>query len=94
MSKEVWTYWITRDSTDGEPASKCDLWSYRPTRTVVGGRVRWEPKTENSCYLGEQDLQDLRRWFGTYSDTDLECIVVEQYAHDVGNPKAKKQVRK
>ena len=80
MSKrEVWVYYVTRNSYQGKLADKCDLWSWRrPARENSNGNVLWGPKTKD--YLGTHPVDYVRAWFNVVPDTDLECLVVEQYA--------------
>lgn len=89
-----WTYYVTRDSRDGVLSNICDLWSgVKPKRERQDGAVLWIPKTSNACYLGEHAVKDIQRWFGTIPDTDLELIVIEQWAPE-DKPKTRKVVRK
>lgn len=88
--RSIWTYRITRDSVGGKLANTCDLWAGgRPQRIAGDHHVVWGPKL-GANYLGEHALNDIKLWFRTVPDTDLECIIVETYADD---PKAKSRKR-
>ncbi len=88
-ARDVWRYFVTRDSHNGVLSNICDLWSgIRPRRENQDGAVLWVPKSSNANYLGEHAIKDIVRWFRTVPDTDLECIVIEQWAPD-DKPKTK-----
>lgn len=80
MSREVWVYYISRDSKDGVPGDVCGLWYRKPTRKKQGDRVTWDAADiYDPGYLGAHKIADVEIWFRTTPDTDLELIRVETY---------------
>lgn len=74
----VWTYWITRNSINGEISGECTLWNARPTRVKYGQRVTWVgTNTRDPGCLGDFTPQTIDGWFRTHPDTDRECLRVE-----------------
>lgn len=74
--RQEWTYWISRDSTEGELRGACHLWYGKPERKRDGVHVMWQ----GPYYIGEYSLDDIRYWFNVVPDTDLELIRCETYA--------------
>ncbi len=79
---EIVRYFITRDSKLGELLPTCSLWWIKPVRTASGARVTWVSASnstdEGAGFFGEHSLEEIRRWYGTYPETDREMIVADQ----------------
>ena len=76
----TWTYWVSRDSIQGELAGMCHLWYRKPMRTKIGYRVTWlNADEQDPGHLGEYALEDVARWFGTerVPETDLQLMKIE-----------------
>jgi hypothetical protein len=86
--REVWTYYVSRDSVNGVLSETCSLWCVKPTRTRHNGRVTWKGAPG---FLGLCTLEITVAWFGTYPETDLELIRVEQNASEKRMAEARKQ---
>lgn len=83
QARPIWTYWISRDSIQGELSGKCHLWCRKPTRTKHGYRVAWLNTDEHDPgHVGEYDLKDIQAWFRVIPDTDLELIRCEMCPTD------------
>ena len=77
--RETWVYWVSRDSVDGALSGKCSLWYAKPIRVKHRYRVTWVGADYSApCHLGDYSPQDIAYWFGTYPETDLELLRVEQ----------------
>lgn len=74
----VWTYWVSRDSLNGELSGKCVLWFHKPIRVRHAQRITWVPVDHRApgC-LGEFVTDEIYGWFKVYPETDLELIRVE-----------------
>lgn len=75
----TWTYWVSRDSLDDALMGKCSLWYAKPLRVKHRGRVTWigaDPRFP--CHLGDFKPEEVAGWFGTYPETNMELIRVEQ----------------
>lgn len=82
MSRVVWTYWISRDSINGELSGKCHLWYARPLRVRHRYRVTYVGASDQApCHIGEYTLQDIANWFGSerVPETDLQLFKCERY---------------
>lgn len=79
--RTTWTYFVSRDSINGEPSGMCTLWYIKPIRSKQRYRVTWVAAghPESGC-LGEYRVDEVRAWFRTIPDTDLELLKVEQFA--------------
>ena len=79
--RTVWVYFVSRDSINGEPGGMCTLWYIKPLRTKHRYRVTWVAAghPESGC-LGEFRVDEVKAWFRTVPDTDLELLKVEQFA--------------
>jgi hypothetical protein len=76
----VWTYWISRNSLQGELSGKCDVWYRKPMRVKHSYRVTWVANDHRDPgHLGEHTLKDCAEWFKTIPETDLELIVTAIY---------------
>lgn len=76
--RTTWTYWVSRDSVDGELSSKCVLWFHKPIRNRAARRVTWVPFDHRATgSLGEHTTDEIYGWFKVYPETDLELIRVE-----------------
>jgi hypothetical protein len=92
--RQVWTYFVSRDSLDGVPSAMCNLWYAKPMRTKVLHRVVWlAGDDDNPCHLGEYSLDDVRAWFRTIPDTDLELIKIDQFVTERMLAESKAQAR-
>lgn len=81
VDRDVWTYWVSRDSIAGSLSAKCHLWYKKPIRVKHGYRVTWVNADETDPgHLGEHSLRDVEAWFRVVPETDLELIRVETYA--------------
>jgi hypothetical protein len=79
MTRETWTYWISRDSINGELSGKCSLWYAKPIRVKHRYRVTWVGADHRApAHLGDHPPDHVAAWFGVYPETDLELIRVEQ----------------
>lgn len=78
----VWTYWVSRDSIRGQLVPTCSIWWIKPVRKVRRGRcTTWTDADENQPgRFGDYTLDETRGFCRTVPDTDLELIVVEQWA--------------
>lgn len=93
-SRITWTYWISRDSLNGELAEKCALWNAKPTRKKHDYRVTWVGSDIiDPGHLGEFTPQEIDAWFRVHPETDLELIRAEvhptQAELDAQKPKTK-----
>lgn len=82
-NRVVWTYWISRDSIQGELSGKCHLWWARPLRTKIGYRVTWVGTDHREpAHIGEYTLDEIAGWFGheRIPETDIMLMKVEMYA--------------
>ncbi len=79
--RTVWTYFVSRDSLNGAVRTECTLWYIKPIRTKHRYRVTWVAAghPESGC-LGEFRADEVRAWFRTIPDTDLELLKIEQFA--------------
>ena len=81
--KQVWTYFVSRNSLDGVLAEKCDLWGISPLRSKSTHRVTWlGTSVEDPGHIGEYTLDVIRGWFGVIPDSDRELIRAEQWARE------------
>ena len=79
--RQVWTYWISRNSIGGELSGTCNVWYAKPLRVKHRYRVTWVAADfREPCHVGEYSLQDVAFNFRTVPDTDLELLKVEQWA--------------
>jgi hypothetical protein len=88
----TWTYWISRDSLDGELSATCSLWNEKPLRTRAGRRVVW---SHHDGHLGDFRPDEILSWhaFHTYPETDLELIHVETRPSKAELEEAQKRAR-
>jgi hypothetical protein len=78
--RTVWTYWVSRDSLQGELSGQCHLWWQKPLRVKHGYRVTWVNTDEhNPGLLGAFSPRDIKGWFRTIPETDLELIRIEMH---------------
>ena len=94
-TRDIVTYFISRDSLDGVVTDECDLWWVRPLRTRVGERVTWVAGAgPETGHLGKCTLVEVTYWFRTYPDSDRQLLKAEQYKVDkkknTSKPAAKK----
>lgn len=74
----TWTYWVSRDSTNGELSGKCSLWRARPLRVKHRYRVAWVgASTLDPGHLGDFRLDEIYAWFRVHPETDRELIRIE-----------------
>ncbi len=70
----TWEYWVSRDSLDGAVSAECSLWHEKPLRTRIGTRVTW---TSVYGWLGNFRPDEVKLWFRTCPETDMELLHVE-----------------
>lgn len=89
------TYFLTRDTNaSGELSLVIDVWWRRPIRHRVthrSGNV-WLPSrspdarpsdgTADIGYLGAYSVDQVKQWFKTVPDTDMECIRCDTRVED------------
>lgn len=92
----TWTYWISRDSLNGELSGKCNLWIAKPQRVKHRYRVTWvSPRvSDHREHLGEFAPETVALWFGVYPETDLELVRVEQGVTERMLEEARKQEKR
>lgn len=79
--RQVWVYWVSRDSIDGNLAGACALWYSQPVRCKHRHRVTWVPKDPfNAGLHGFYTIEQIEQWFRVKPDTDLELIKIEQWS--------------
>lgn len=78
--RETWTYWICRDSLQGELSGTIHLWYRKPARVKHGYRVAWVASDHRDPgYLGAFHVDAVRAWFNVIPETDLELIKADTY---------------
>jgi hypothetical protein len=93
-AREVWTYFLSRDSLQGELSGKVHLWYRKPMRTKHSYRVSWLcADHRDPGYLGAFGTDEIEMWFGRerIPETDLQLIRIEQYASEKMKAEAAKQ---
>lgn len=73
--RPTWTYYVSRDSINGELSGTCSLWNTKPQRVQHRYRVTWVgPDTSEPGHLGDYAPETVALWFGVYPETDRELI--------------------
>ncbi len=79
-TRQTWTYWVSRDSLNGDLSGTCSLWYAKPVRAKHKGRVVWIGASDtNPCFIGQYPVDEIAGWFNVYPETDMELIKAEQY---------------
>lgn len=79
--RQVWTYYLTRDSENGRVDAKIDVWWKHPIRVDHGCCITWEPSDQNEPGWYQKYEPGVLRADGvTVPDTDRELIVAERWA--------------
>lgn len=86
MTRQVWTYYVTRDSIDGQLSEACDLWWIKPTRVRHRNRVTWvATDVQNPGHMSVHKVGDIWKYFRVIPDTDREMLRVDQWATETKN---------
>lgn len=82
MSEVYWTFWLSRNRTNGVLESKVDVWLERPERLRFGdGDVQWVVLDEgkHTAHYTRWTLDQARAEVGNgVPQTDLELLYVER----------------
>lgn len=79
--REVWTYYISRNSENGVLDAEYDVWWKQPIRKNYGCCVVWEAVDQNETgHFRKHTKLELELERVTLPDTDLELIVCQRWA--------------
>jgi hypothetical protein len=82
-ARPTWTYWITRDSANGQLSNLCRLWCRKPKREKHPRCVVWvDADPDFKSKVGIYTIAEIVAWFRVYPETDLELIKADVHPTD------------